>query len=751
MTAPTTLSRPHFRFLCALLFCTGMTSLVFQIIWLRGFGIILGSTIYSMSCVITVFMLGLALGSFLMSRLLKRGRWLAEHPLAAYGSVEALVGLSALLVTWTLFTHQDFYLSLSSSPTAPLLKLLLTQFSLCAALITVPTTLMGMTLPLVSQLVADRRQVSALYGINTIGGATGSVIASFVLIYYLGCIRAGTVAAAVNGLIFCAALLASRAFPPVTAGAGEELSGGTVEATVPAEGQLLGRPLLLSLAVFSGFIALSCEITWTRFLSLCFGNRVYVTSITLALILLFMGQAARMSGALLRGPNPVWRILLKSCALTLISFAVAFLLERHALQATHPGLVVLFILVMVVFPATALGLLFPLTLAARPSRADNPASWVGLVYGVNTLASLVGSLASGYVLINLLGSNGLIAFNSALLVLTLGGLVYAFRQHLRPADHALAAAAGLGFLAVILPRSTEVPPVVDPERAVVRSEDAHGIFSVVSMGEGRLRVLNNRTDLVYLYGDPTTQYVQESQAYFPALYAPRLEKVLNIGSGYGITAGAFSRVAEVRSIDAVEIVPALVEHARLFSPGNHRYFDNPRIQVHVTDGRHFLATTPERYDIISINLSDPYLPGASSFFSREFYELTRARLRPGGVMTQHIFGPDVASLYHGIHEVFPHVKAIPAYGDGLTIIASMEPLQPHQREVFLRQYDEGRALLGPIGLKDGLAGFEKLIAVGDERLQELAARAPEFRNSDDMPSLEFRRLPGKLGLFHSNN
>ncbi|MFL5356082.1 spermidine synthase [Archangium sp.] len=749
MTAPTTLSRSRFRYLCALLFCTGMTSLVFQIIWMRGFGIILGSTIYSMSCVVTVFMLGLALGSFLMSRLLKHGRWLAAHPLAAYGGVELLVGLSSLLVTWTVFTHQGFYLSLSGSPAAPLLQLLATQFTVCAALIAVPTTLMGMTLPLVSQLVTDRRQVSALYGVNTIGGATGSIVASFVLIYYLGCIRAGAVAAAVNALIFCAALLTSRYFPPVGAGAGDDAEAPST--TIPAEGRLLSRPLLLALAVFSGFIALSCEITWTRFLSLCFGNRVYVTSITLALILLFMGQAARMSSALLRGPNPLWRILLYSCSLTLISFSAAFLLERHALQATHPGLVVLFILLMVVFPATALGLLFPMTLAARPAGVGNPASWVGLVYGFNTLASLVGSLASGYVLINLIGSNGLIAFNSALLVVSLGGLAYAFRPHFRLSDHALGGVALLGFLTIILPRSADVPPVVDAERAVVRSEDAHGIFSVVRMDEGRLRVLNNRTDLVYLYGDPITQYVQESQAYFPLLYAPKMEKVLNIGSGYGITAGAFSRVAEVRSIEAVEIVPALVEHADLFSPGNHRYFDNPRIQVHVTDGRHFLATTSERYDVISINVSDPYLPGSSSLFSREFYELARARLRPGGVLAQHIFGPDIASLYHGIHEVFPHVKAIPAYGNGLTLIASVEDLQPHQREVFLRQYDEGRALFDPIGLKEGLAGFEKLVALGDKRLAELNAKAPDFQNSDDMPTLEFRRLPGKVGLFYSNN
>ncbi|WP_224243802.1 fused MFS/spermidine synthase [Hyalangium gracile] len=746
--APATLSRSRFRFLCALLFCTGMTSLIFQIIWLRGFSIILGSTIYSMASVITVFMLGLALGSLAMSRLLKNGRKLAQSPLAAYGTVELLVGLSALLVTWTLFTHQDFYLSMSGSPTAPLVSRMAAQVTVCLALIGVPTVLMGMTLPLLSQLVPDRRQVSALYGINTIGAATGSIISSFFLIYYFGCIRAGAVATAINVLIFAVALLTNRFFPPATEAAVEEPAPSAADT---AEGRMLSRPLMLALAIFSGFVALSCEITWTRFLSLCFGNRIYVTSITLAIILLFMGQAARMSSAMLRGSTPLWRILLYACSLTLISFSAALLLERSAFQPKEPGLVVLFILLMVVFPATTLGLIFPLTLAARPAGVTNGASWVGLVYGMNTLASLVGSLASGYILINLIGSNGLIAFNSVLLLIALAGLAYAFRPQFKLADHALGGVAVLGFLAIIAPKSLEVPPVVDAEKAIVRTEDAHGIFSVVRVDDSKLRVLNNRTDLVYLYGDASTQYVQESQAFLPILYAPKLEKALVIGSGYGITAGAFSRVAEVGSIEAVEIVPALVEHAKLFSPGNHDYFSNPRVQIHVTDGRHFLATATERYDIISINVSDPYLPGSSSLFSREFYALARSRLKPGGVLAQHIFGPDMASLYHGIREVFPHVKGIPAYGNGLTVIASVEPLQPHQRELFMQRYDGGRALLGTIGIQDGLAGFERLVLMGDETLQELSSRSPAFYNSDDMPALEFRRLPGQLGLFYSNN
>ena len=742
------LDRTRFRLLCGLLFSTGMTSLIFQIIWMRGFSIILGSTIYAMACVVTVFMLGLAAGSLFISRVLRSDGWPTQSPLLAYGTVELLVGLSSLLITWTLFTHQSLYLSLSGSPMAPWPQRLGAQFTVCLGLIGVPTALMGMTLPLLSQLVAEPRQVSALYGVNTIGAATGSILSSFVFIYYLGCVRGGAAAAAINVLIFVVALSSDRFFSTAErTGPAQAFS----RASAGSEDRMLNRWLMLALAVFSGFVVLSCEIVWTRFLSLCFGNRIYVTSLTLGIILLCMGQAARMSSAMLRGTTPLWRTLLYACSLTLLSFSAAFLLERSAFQPKGPVVVAAFIMLMVVFPVTALGLIFPLTLASRPPGVTHDASWVGLVYGANTLAGPVGALASGYVLINLIGSNGLIAFDSALLLIALLALAYAFRTQLKPSDQALGAAAVVGFLAIIAPRGLQVPPVVDADRALVRSEDAHGIFSVIPATEGRLRVLNNRTELVYLYGDPVTQYVQESQAFLPMLYAPSLRRVLNIGSGYGITAGAFSRVEEVGSIDAVEIVPAIVEHAKLFSPGNHDYFSNPRVRIHITDGRHFLATTSERYDIISINVSDPYLPGSSSLFSREFYEMARGRLRAGGVLAQHIFGPDIASLYHGLREVFPYVKGIPAYNNGLTVVASMEPLQPRQRELFMRRYDGGRALLDSIGIANGLAGLEKLVAMGDQKLEELSARAPAFRNSDDMPALEFRRLPGRLGLFYSNN
>jgi spermidine synthase len=307
------------------------------------------------------------------------------------------------------------------------------------------------------------------------------------------------------------------------------------------------------------------------------------------------------------------------------------------------------------------------------------------------------------------------------------------------------------FGALIVPNGRLIPPLYDPASVVVSSEDANGIFNVVRAGEGRLRVVNNRTDLVYLFGEPVTQYVQETQAYLPALYAPRLDKVLNIGAGYGITAGGFIAIDEVAHVDAVEIVPAMVENAALFSAGNRNYFHHPRVRVIVEDGRYFLATSAERYDIISVNVSDPYLPGATSVFSHEFYELVRSRLSPGGVLAQHIFGPDIASLYHGVAEVFPYVRAIPSYDNGLTVVAGLEPLQQHQRDLFERRYDGGRTLLAPIGLESGLADMDRLLAIGDERIASLRAEPEWFENSDVRPYLEFRRIPGKLGLFYTHN
>ena len=153
-----------------------------------------------------------------------------------------------------------------------------------------------------------------------------------------------------------------------------------------------------------------------------------------------------------------------------------------------------------------------------------------------------------------------------------------------------------------------------------------------------------------------------------------MSRVAVIGSGYGITAGTFGRYP-VERVDAVEILPLFVEHADHFRRGSYDYLRNPRVRVHIADGRHFLVMARDPYDIISINVSDPYLPGSSSLFSAEFYRLVKRKLNPGGIVCQHIFGPDIVSLYHGFLSHFDHVRAVPAYRNGVSLLGSEAPIE----------------------------------------------------------------------------
>jgi spermidine synthase len=731
------------RLLPSLLFLSGMTSLVFQVSWLRGFSIILGSTIYSMSCVITVFMLGLGIGSFSAARLVRAVPGVRKNPLLAYGIVELLAGITSLVITSSLFLIPDDYIRLVTqlSGQGSFLRTIVAHCLSCLALVGIPTVLMGMTLPIVSLTIVERSSLPRLYGMNTLGAAAGSLLASFVLIYYLGCIGAAAAAAGVNVVIFATCWLHRR----------HRVAGGAADRR-PAEAAdqvLASRVAVFTVAIFSGFSVLSLEIAWTRYLSLVFGNRIYVTSITLFIILACMGQAARLTSKLLSSKKSVPRILLVVLATSIVSLTVAVALERYALgNGRSPLAVALFVLTMIVLPTSALGVAFPVTLAAQPRQGEGSERLVGLVYGVNTIASVAGSLSSGYVLMDALGTNGILFFNCVLLAVGMVVLLASFRGAYRRVDHAIAGLAVAALALGLFPRRNAPPPLFPPEDVLVSQEDAHGVFNVVRSPTG-LRAVNNTTDLVYVYGTHITRYVQETQAYVPALFAADLEAALNIGVGYGITVGGLTRIRQIRHIDAVEIVPALIDHAALFSEGNYRYYDDPRVTVHVTDGRHFLATSPSRYDIMSVNLTDPYLPGCSSFFSKEFYDLARSRLKPGGVFCQQIFGPDVVSLYHGIKRAFPFVEAVPGYQNGLSVIAGTEPLTQRQRELFRTEYGDGGELFGHLGIAS-LAELDVLLAEGRVLLERLERQPPEFYNSDVFPVLEFRRAPDKVSLLYSN-
>ena len=698
-----------------------------------------------MSCVTTAFMAGLAVGSFAAGHWLKGAPAAASRPLRFYGIIEGLAGLTGSLICWSLFHHSNVYIRLLG-PGAGVAA----DFSLTLALLIVPTSLMGATFPILAAEFPDRRWLPKLYGFNTLGAAFGSLVSGFVLVYYLGCLGSALVAGALNLAICLWACLLDRRRAP----------------TAPPMPQVpaarLPRPpgaprLAALLAVVSGFVVLSSEIAWFRYLSLFLGNRIYVSSVVLFIILYCLGFAARLSHKLLLKRSPL-SVLSSACVLGIVSLAIGSAAQRPAMRIVlesgssgdllNRAAAFVFILGSIVIPAVAMGCLFPLALALGAREDQAPPGWL---YGLNTLSAVLGSLFSSYFLMGLVGANGIMALSALLLLLLLAGASILSRETSSPARRWQAAAAGLSFLLGIAPGARAKLNLFSPDKTLLVREDAHGLFTIARADDGRLIVMNNNTALAFLFGDERTQFVQETQAYLPMLFSRNVDALLNIGIGYGITAGAMTLFPEVKDIEAVEILPAMVQSRELFASRNYRYYDDPRVKIRIADGRQFLAASAKKFDVISVNVTDPYLPGSSSLFSDEFYGLAKDSLAPGGVLCQHIFGPDVVSLYHGIMRHFHYLKLIKAYENGFTVIASDEPLRPRRldslKKVVAAHRESGSAHFALRSAGQLLT----LVEDGDRWRERLESMKPALLDSDDRPELEFRRLSGLKSILHSNN
>jgi predicted membrane-bound spermidine synthase len=730
----------------ALFFLSGATTLVFEIVWLRGFAIVLGNTLYAMSCVLTAFTLGLAFGSVLANRYVRR---FSSRPagffIISYGVLEMLIGVSGLLLTLALFRGQSELLEIIAGTADTSLAITLaSHFSVSILLMGIPTACMGATLPILCMGLDRHADTSALYSFNTFGAAAGSLIASFVLIYRYGCIRSAIFVATLNAAVCAAAIVTSFRAAPGAARYTSARSGADAEKPPVAGSPDAWSPAaFLWLSLFSGYVFFSYELLWNRFLGLILGNRVYVTSVTLFLVLFCLGLGARLSRFFRDRVGP--RNLLFACyAVAVVSLLTAALTHTAVLlPPTSPVAAWAFVSLLIVIPATAMGVVLPLLLTL-PARGVVRGVHVAKLYTANLIGSVMGSVLTGYVLTGWLGSGRLLLLNSAVLL----GALWVFARPTNGWGHRATAgmiALSLFLGAVFVLRWSDPVSVVPPEGRLVLQEDQHGIFTIRELEGGFLSVRNNATELVYDYGRPSTQYVQESQAHLPMLVASRYRSVAVIGSGYGITAGTFGQYP-VERVDAVEILPLMVANGDYFARGAYDYLRNPKIETHVAEGRHFLASAPEPYDIISINVSDPYLPGSSSLFSTEFYRLVKSKLNPGGIVCQHVFGPDIVSLYHGFRAHFEHVRAIPAYRNGISILGSDAPIELRNPSL-IREVPLPPVLLRRSGSQ--IENVERLLAIGDQQIVELEKREPEFVNSDDFPYLEFRRSDA-VGLFFTN-
>lgn len=599
---------------------------------MRWFAALFGSTATAASAVFAAYFLGLALGSRAAGA---RAHRLAR-PALAYALLEATALLGALLVPLLLRLWDPLYATLyahlgGSRPALVACKLVLALATLlpaCAAL--------GGTLPVVARALevgrsprAAARRANRAYALNTLGGAVGVGLAAFVLPERIG-IR-GTYAAAAAlqlGVVACAALLGRRLIvAPVAPSAP---SAPPAPRLAPARGEAWA-------AAAAGAGALAAQVVLLRALDQVMVSSLFNAGIVLAASLVAIGVAALVasSRSLVERVPPAALALAAGGGLAL--FPLLFVgdlgdLAHGAALATHRQAVAAAACTAawLGLPLLALASMLLPWIVARPAarrEAADVAARVGGLLAWNIAGSIVGSLATGFLLLGALGLWGT-ATLVALAYLAVGVAATARRA---PAAGVLLGALALALVLAAQPWGQTRVWLGSEETLVYQRDGSRASVAVVDDPSGRVMRIDNH----YVLAGTGMWEHEERRGHLPLLLHPEPRRVAVLGSATGLTAGAALLHPEVEQLDLVEIVPEVAEAARrFFGPWNRRVYDAPQTRVVVEDARNHMRASPARYDVVIGELFVPWNPGAAGLFTREHFEAVRGHLARGGLYCQ---------------------------------------------------------------------------------------------------------------------
>ena len=652
---------------CLLLFAgSGCAALIYEIVWFQLLELVIGSSGVSLGLLLAAYMGGLCLGSALLARLVSR----LYHPLRVYAFLElgiAVFGIAALFLTPVVGRA---YIAGPVSGTAGLIV----RGVVAAVCLLPPTFLMGASLPAMSRWVETTPKgvswLGYLYSANLAGAVTGCLLAGFYLLRFYDLGVATYVAAGINMAVAGLALaLAPRApqQPSPHRGTGREVPGGVFNGVQHAPEALL----IYAVIALSGLTALGAEVVWTRLLSLLLGGTVYTFSIILAVFLLGLwGGSSAGSFMARRLSEP--RLALAACQILLAAaiawtaFTLASVLPYwpvDPLLSLSPWFnfdLDLTRCLRAILPATLLwGASFPLALASAAAEGEDPARLSGSIYAVNTAGSIAGALIFSLVLIPGWGTR--VSQEVLIWIATAGALMALAGANLgarKPIRMWMAGGAAVATLLLAWGLTTTVADM--PWQAIAYGRRVAPILRGLSVASDKLAgplfvgegidssvVITQRGDQRFFYvsgkseasSAPVDMRLQRMMAHVPALLHTPLpagpRSVLVVGFGAGVTAGSFVPYPEVETIVICEL-ESLIPPAsdQFFGKENNNVLRDRRTRMVYDDARHYIATTHQKFDIITTDPIHPWVKGTSTLYSKEYYELAKSRLNPGGIAAQ---------------------------------------------------------------------------------------------------------------------
>ncbi|HUW62081.1 MAG TPA: fused MFS/spermidine synthase [Candidatus Bathyarchaeia archaeon] len=746
----------------AFFFVSGASGLLYQVVWTRKLVLLFGTTSFAVSTVLSIFFIGLGVGSLLGGRLADRPR--GRGPLFFYGLFEVLIGVWALLFIFAIDGAEAAVVGVLRGVAASRGAGIALRGLLSGAFLLVPVILMGATLPLLAKFVTSGadggknrrgRLIGILYSVNTFGAVAGCAFTGFFILPALGYTRTTLAGAAANTAIGFLAMLMSPRKPAVTAA--EE--SPAVEPGQPA-GDVPDFAAFAVIGVFalSGFCALALEVLWTRLLAIIFLGTTYAFTTMLTTLLCGIALGSAFSAAVaVKRRHPVSVLGLieilfgLSCILMLPVFAeLPRRLEEMRLNSgydwagmTRATFLLSFMAIFV--PTFLSGMTFPVVVKTLTGRQARLGRDVGLLYSANTFGGVVGAIAGGYLIIPLMGVHaGMITLA---FILIAAGLVLVGVCPTRGRWDKLA--IGVTTAALMAVAMWRAPADVSfalndayipkDHRVVYYREGVEGTIAVSEPKEapGRDRIL-------WINAVQATAAIEKGvkmnrfQGVLPLLFDRDPREVLFMCFGSGITAGTLGLYPFDR-IDAVEIARDVYGAALLFASDNFNVIANPRVNKIVDDGRNFLLTTANHYDVITFEPMPLALAGVSTFYTREYYELCLEHLKPGGLVSQwiplHSLNTEVVrSLMATFIDVFPEYCTWFVNAD-LFMVGSNQPLQIDFARANERLADPRiSAALEQVGFID-LAEVFASFFMGKKNIEEFAKGALVM--TDDRPWAEF--------------
>ncbi len=759
--------------LLPIFFLSGFSALVYEVIWTRMLSIVFGSTVEAVSAVVTAFMFGLALGSYLIGKWADRNK---DTVLSLYSLIELGIGILSLFFYFAVLSLPEIniniygYLTKIGLPSLLHSNIYLLEFLLVA----VPATLMGTTFPLmVKAYISSRNYIgegaSVTYATNTFGAVLGAFLTGFFLLPQFGIRTTIIIAASINVFIATASFIIGRYYRVRAL----EVEAPMVLTHHPAPSPLVAWSVFAVLSL-SGFVAMAYQVAWTRLLTMVIGSSVYAFSCILTTFLagiaigslFFVKQIDGVKDKLFL-LGAVQGVLFLTVILSLPmmdSLPILFITLFKGLTDSFLGLVLIdFIIVCsaILIPTVLMGVTFPISIRIYASRTDTLGEGVGRLYSANTVGCIFGAFLAGFYFIPSIGVQKTIVVLSGLnLAASLILIVQSetIRSHIKAVTVTVSLAfyilasvnmpqwntrllnLGVYFNADLFKGAEShmigLNRFTDESKLLYYEEGVSGTVAVTEANHHLSIQINGKTDGGTSKVDIPPQVMVSA---YPLLFHSKARDIAIIGLGSGISLGT-ATLFPIDKIDCIEILPEVVNANKYFSSFNHKALKDRRVNLIIDDSRRFLSYNNKKYDVVISEPSNPWISGVSNLFTMEFFSIVKSHLKDDGIMSQwiqlnSIDTAELKILLNTFRAVFPHVSVWTSSPQDLVVLGSNSKIEMNSSRAgnaFLNT--EIREELQKVEIHNLEELFGRYL-MGDKEVEKFCKNAQI--NTDDHPVIEF--------------